>query len=107
MEPITSKVRTKLDENDKTKLDMFITATSWLIGLSVGFTIKALISQNVETENKREDVGLYVGTGAIAWATKEVIRDKVERRCYEWVDMVRRAKEDAEAEIAEKHSKGK
>lgn len=104
---MSSTIRKKMDEHQKTNLDLFISATSWLVGLSVGFTVGALVKQNVETENKRQDVELYVGTAAVSWVTKEIVRDKFEKRVYKWVDSIREAKKEAEEEIASKNSKGK
>lgn len=106
MEPIQDVVRNKLDQSEKTKVDLFVSATSWLIGLSVGFTVNAVLKQNVDTDNKRQEVELYVGSAAISWVTKEVVKDKVEKRIYEWIDEIKEAKAEAEAEIAAKHAKG-
>ena len=106
MEPIQDVVRNKLDQSEKTKVDLFVSATSWLIGLSVGFTVNAVLKQNVDTDNKRQEVELYVGSAAISWVTKEVVKDKVEKRIYKWIDEIKEAKAEAEAEIAAKHAKG-
>ena len=100
METVQKKVREKINRNQKSNLDLFISATSWLIGLSVGYTVNALVQQNVHTENKRQSVELVVGSAAISFVTKEIVKDKVEQTIYSWVDDIRDAKKEIEEEIA-------
>lgn len=106
MKSIQDIVRNALDERNMSNTDLAISVTSWLIGVSVGFTVNAVLQQNVETENKRQHLELAVGSAALGWVTKEIVREKAEKRMRAWIAEIKEAKADIDAEREAKQTKG-
>lgn len=73
------------------KTDTAKSVVKFIVGASTAFTVKRLLRQNIETDKKRHDAEVYIGSAAIGFMAAEAAENHIDRTFDQLSEIKRKA----------------